>query len=610
MNKKIYPHSIMKVYKGESIFPGLVLGNAEVVKNMLTFEKRLTTITQDSVEQEKNRFNKAVEISVNELKELLKKSSDIVEKQVRDIFNVHLQILNDEVFIREILNNIKSELLNSEGAITAAVEQYKQNFSNSASEQIKAKIADLVDIKQRLISHLYVASTQETMEGIKKKTSLNEAIILVTQMLLPSTLASLDRNKVKGIVTELGSKYSHSAVIAHSLGIPIIFDVNNVVSNIQDEDELIVDGTSGTVFLHPTEELKGKYKKAKEKFIEYQNILDSQKKSPAVTQDRKKIELYANVGMIEDLDKALQNNADGVGLFRTEIPFLLIKQFPDERLQVKIFRKVVEGMKGKPVGIRLFDIGSDKVVSYLPIAKELNPNLGWRAIRIFLDNPDLLKIHMRAILKASAYGNAKVIIPMVCILEEVLAIKQMLYEVSKELERDGEPFKKDIQLGIMIEVPSAVLIAEHLIKEVDFFCVGTNDLIQYTLAIDRDNPRVSKYFDPLSPPIIQMLQKIACVTKQERKDLYICGMMAAEPLYIPLLIGMGYEKLSVNPHAIGIAKDIIRNISFDDAEILAQEIIKKKTGLEIKEILVEYFSRIEKTYDIYFHSLGEVANKC
>ncbi|MBN1522553.1 MAG: phosphoenolpyruvate--protein phosphotransferase, partial [Candidatus Aureabacteria bacterium] len=520
-----------------------------------------------------------------------------------NIFQVHMGILEDKSFIGEIQRRIEEDFFNAESAVKTVIEVWERRFSESFSPQVQVRAADVLDVGKRILANLCIDETLCLFRTEIPVETMGKNVIFVTRVLLPSVTAFIDKKKIKGIVAELGNKASHSAVIAKSLGLPAVFGVANALKNIKNGDEVILDGSSGTVFVHPDPEVKNEYETIRKDFSLYQKRLGKLVDEPSVTKEGREIELYANIGALADAETAVKNRAKGVGLYRTEMPFIIRNEFPAEDLQYAIYKKVIEKMEGASVSIRTLDLGGDKILSYLPMPKEENPNLGWRAIRVFIDHPDLFKVQLRAILRASVHGKLKIIIPMISDLSEVRITKKIFAEAKRELTKEGVAFDKKIELGIMIEVPSAVILAEHLIKEVDFFSVGTNDLIQYTLAVDRNSEKVSKYFEPLNPSILLMLKSLLSVARKAGKDITICGEVAGDPLYIPILVGLGYQKLSLNPTAINLVKDLIRGISFKDSERLAALALEKKTAMDVKKLLERFLSRFEKLYRIYCHPL-------
>ncbi len=595
--KKIY------IYRGESISPGVAIGNAYIFRNVISNKIKHSTVPKYKVAIEKKRFLKAVQDSKNEISELVDNVHQEIGHDESNIFRMHIGILDDEQFISDIIRQIEWVFFTAESAVKTVIDSWVDRFSDSDSLQLQVKSADILDIGNRIIANLCMTEAIYGVNNEAQVETITKNLVFVTRILLPSHLAFISKRKIIGIIAELGNKASHSAVIAKSLGIPTVFGMSNILGNIINGDEVIVDGSSGNVILNPDDKIKDEYETSRKKFFVYKKRLEELTDLPSITRDNREIELYANIGAFADTEMALKYNARGVGLYRTEMPFLIRNEFPGEEQQFAIYKKVVEKMEDRPINIRTLDLGGDKVLSYLPMPKEENPNLGWRAIRVFLDNPDLFKVQLRAILRASFYGDVRIIIPMISGLAEVRVTRKILNEVKNELEEKGIGYDKNIKLGVMVEIPSAVIVAEHLVQEVDFLSIGTNDLIQYTLAVDRNSEKVSKYFEPLHPAILYMLDKLVRVAQNADKDLTICGEVASDPLYIPLLVGLGYTKLSVNPLAINLVKDIVRSISYEESVVLARKALQKKTTENILKLLEDYFSSITKIYNIYFHPM-------
>ena len=581
----------MRVFHGEGIAPGVAIGRVHVFEDIIHRNVPKTIILPSAREREQLRFLKAYEATLAEINELIKKVHREIGLDESAIFQAHVLILNDKRFAGEMLRLVSDELLSAESAVRQVVESWEKTFSASSSAALQSKVFDIIDIGKRILAKLSREGTPG--EAVEQPAPIPQggAVILAARMLLPSHTAFIDKKQIAGIITELGNKASHSAVIAKSLGIPTVFGVKGVVSSFQSGDEVIIDGSSGTVLVNPDAAVRREYESIRRKFVVYRHHLESLTDLPCVTPDGRSVALYANIGAVADMEMALRYRARGVGLYRTEMPFLIRNEFPDEDTQYAIYRRVVEKMKGKPVGIRTLDLGGDKVLNFLSMPKEENPNLGWRAIRVFLDNPHFFKIQLKAILRAATAGNVRIILPMISDLTEVRISKRILAEARRELQKKNIPFNSNVKLGIMIEVPSAVMLAEYLIEEVDFFSVGTNDLIQYTLAVDRNSEKAARFFEPLNPAIILMLRKLIDITNRAGKDITICGEIASEPLYLPILLGLGYTRLSVNSLAINMVKSILRATSFHDAQELVREVMKKRTGVEVREYMKAYFER-------------------
>jgi len=600
--KKVKKKTKMKIHRGEGISPGVAVGKAYIAEDMIHQELKKVTMSRDRIPQEKDRFKKSLEESRKEIQDLIEKVDKDLGADESSIFQMHLGIISDKSFTGKILRLIEDESLTAESAVKSVVEHWEKRFLESSSQNLQMKMADILDIGKRLLTNLCTdKSVCDYSTGISIE-DVGEDVILISRILFPSSAAFAGHKEIVGILAELGNKTSHSAVIAKSLGLPVVFGIPDLLRNVRNGDEIIIDGSSGIVFINPDEKIRNEYETIKKSFSSYRKYLEGLTDTPSITKDGREIELYANVGAYADVDMALKYGARGVGLYRTEMPFLIRNQFPSEDLQYSLYKRVIEKMEGRPVSIRTLDLGGDKILSYMPMPQEENPNLGWRAIRVFMDHPDLFKTQLKAILRASVGGDVKIIIPMVSDLPEVYFTRKILNEVKRELSKKGIRYNKNVQLGIMMEVPSAVILAHHLIEEVDFFSVGTNDLIQYTLAVDRNSEKVSKYFEPLNSAILYMLKRLVKITEQAGKDITLCGEVAGEPLYVPLLVGLGYRKLSVNPIAINLIKDIIHKLSFKDTKALVDKALNMKTAKDIRVLLEDYFSKMKKIREIYLPS--------
>lgn len=599
------PTKKMAVHRGVNISPGVAIGKAYIFKDIMHTPTPVVKISDNEKSFEKERVRDSLSASKGELSVIVDRVNKELGYDESNIFQVHLQILDDEQFVTDIFSLIDDQSYSAESAVKAVVEKWDVRFSEMDSDEYRMKSADIIDVGKRVLSNLCLKGAVCPYKTDINLTEIDSNVIFITKVLLPSVTAYIDRKKILGIIAELGNRSSHSAVIAKSLGLPSVFGVPYITEFIEDGDEVILDGSSGIVYVNPTKHVKNEYETFRKKFTSYKERIEGLTADPAVTKDGIDVSLFANIGAFADVDMALKYNASGIGLYRTEMPFIIRNEFPNEDLQYKLYRKVVEAMKGRPVNIRTLDLGGDKIIESLPVPREENPNMGWRAIRVFIDNPELFKVQLRAILRASAHGKIRIILPMISDLTEVEITRRIINEAMDELDRKGVPFDKSFELGIMVEVPSAVLLAESLIEEVDFFSVGTNDLIQYTLAVDRNSEKASKYFEPLNPAIIKMLKSLVDVAGAKGKDITICGEIASDPLYVPLLVGLGYTRLSLNPLSINMVKDIVRSVNYDDCSDLAAEILTMVKTEDIRARLNEYFRRFEDLYKIYFHPVRQ-----
>ncbi|MGC8978692.1 phosphoenolpyruvate--protein phosphotransferase [Caldisericum sp.] len=539
----------MKHLKGIPVSKGISLGFAVV------YLKRKIEVnnSKDSVpiEEKKKILEKALEKTKEEIQltyENLKKSNP----KEAEIFEAHLLVLEDPT-LQEKINKYLESQYNLPYAVKSAFEEFIEALQNLQSEYMKERAQDLYDILDSLLRNILNVPKVDL-------SNLPPQSIVVAVDLTPSDTASLDRKNVLGFITEKGGPTSHTAILAEALGIPAIVGVEELFESIHDGDELIIDGTNGDVFVNPTEETKKQYTNLKKEKEEEEKLLKEKAKEFAYTKGGKRIEVAANIGSPKDVDKALEMGAEGVGLYRTEFLFLDRDTPPTEEEQFEAYKIVAERFKPHPVIIRTLDIGGDKQIPYLNLEKELNPFLGVRAIRLCLKEKDLFKTQLRAILRASAFGNVLIMYPMIAIKDEIIEANKVLNEVKEDLRRENIPFNENIKVGIMVEIPSAALNAEELVDYVDFFSIGTNDLTQYTYASDRTNENLSYLYRPLDSPILKLIKFTVDASHMKGKWTGVCGELAGDPEAIPILVNLGVDELSMSPSKIPEAKRIIRSI--------------------------------------------------
>ncbi|RMD51092.1 MAG: phosphoenolpyruvate--protein phosphotransferase, partial [Ignavibacteria bacterium] len=460
------------------------------------------------------------------------------------------------------------------------ISKYQQIMFNSDVEYLKERSYDIEDIKNRIIRNLS-----------KKKwvSRIENDVAVISKSISPADTLLFTRVNAKGYVTDFGGLTSHAAIVARSLNIPAVVGTHDATNLIKDGDTIIIDGYHGEVIINPTQDQLDYYKAKIEKLHKYDEELRKLKDEPARTLDGREIELTANIDLMKEVEIAIANGASGVGLVRTEQIFDLMDEFPDEEEQYKIYKSLAEKIYPNEVTIRTFDIGGDKV---LPIdLKEPNPFLGWRGIRFLLDNRELFHSQLKAILRANKYGNLKVMVPMIASIKEINETKSHLKQAVEELKAEGKEYNEHLQLGIMVEVPSAAVMADTFAKHVDFISIGTNDLIQYLLAVDRGNENVSDQYQEFHPAVIRSLYYIIQGGKKGKAFTTICGEMAADPMAVPLLVGLGLDSISVSPAAIPHTKKIIRSINFKDAKKIAEECLQMETENEIKEVLKKFYDK-------------------
>lgn len=564
---------------GLSVAPGFGRGTAHVLKQRLD----LSSVRKERAKNPKReieRFRAAVERGIEQIHNLKQRMSSLISKEEGALFDVHRMILEDPAIIEQIEGKIRKEGYVGEYAVSSVFEQHLQSFAQIEDEYLREKAADVKDVAQRLLENL--SGTKEEILDLPKET------ILVAEDISPADLTLLEGDHFRGIVLATGGVTSHTSILAKSFEIPSVVAVDGLMDTVRQGDSLIVDGNSGVIYINPSQEVIREYDRLEQEYLAFNRDLGEIRDLPAETPDGHRVSLNANIGLLSDIAFANLHGAQGIGLYRTEIPFLTHRDFPDEEEQYTLYRRVVEGMGGKPVTIRTLDIGADKYPPYVRRAtSEPNPFLGWRSIRISLEVPEIFKTQLRAILRAGTLGRVRMLIPMISSLEEILKVKEILAEVKEELEREEVPFDHQMELGIMVEVPSAVQLASRIVREVDFLSIGTNDLIQYLLAVDRSNRKVAGLYEPLHPAVVSALMHVIEVAKKEGKRAGMCGEMAGDPLCTLLLLGMGLEEFSMGSLFIPVVKKIVRSVTYQAAKTSTHMVLQMDTVGEIKRYLFE-----------------------
>ena len=535
--------------QGKSVFNGIAIGKIQVFQKGESLVKRVKV---SDAGQEVERFYQARETAKQQLQELYQKALREVGELNAAIFEVHQMMLDDLDYEESIVNMIKSQEVNAEYAVANTGDNFSKMFASMDDEYMQARSADVKDISNRVIGILQ----GKTLGGI----SGSEPVILLAEDLAPSETVQLDKSKVLSFVTRHGSTNSHTAILARTMNIPALIGIDYPED--VDGKTAIVDGNKGLLIIDPTVSILEAYKEQKEKEEEQKRLLLELKGKEDITLDGKKINLYANIGSVSDVASVLTNDAQGIGLFRSEFLYLEASDYPTEEEQFRAYRQVAETMAGKKVIIRTLDIGADKQVDYFDLDKEENPAMGYRAIRICLDRKEIFRTQLRALYRASYYGNIAIMFPMIISLDEVLEIKKMVAQVKAELDQEAVLYK-EVELGIMIETPAAVMISDELAKEVDFFSVGTNDLTQYTLAIDRQNEKLDAIYNPHHKAILRMLQMIVDNGHKEGCWVGICGELGADLSLTETFLKMGFDELSVSPSMILRVRDKIRNTKIE-----------------------------------------------
>lgn len=564
--------------KGTSASAGIGIGKAAIVEETELVIKK-ETISDAAAEKE--RFHAALNQAMEETDALAKDLATRVGEKEAEILNGHLMLLSDPMLTGEIENTIAGENACSEYAIESVCNMYADMFASMGDELMQQRATDMRDIKTRMQKILLGVSSVDIA-------SLPAGSIIVAKDLTPSMTAGINPDNVCGIVTELGGKTSHSAILARALEIPAVVAVEGFLNNVKDGDTVVLDGSEGIVFVNPEETVTAEYETKRTAYLKEKKELDQYIGKPTVTKDGVTIELVANIGKPEDVDKVLQYDAEGIGLFRTEFLFMDRNSMPTEDEQFEAYQKVAIAMNGKPVIIRTLDIGGDKEIPYMGLKKDENPFLGYRAIRFCLDRrEDVYRPQLRALLRASAFGNIKIMVPMVTCLEEFREAKAMIEEVKAELDLKGIAYKRDIQVGIMVETAAASLMADAFAKEVDFFSIGTNDLTQYTMSVDRGNDKVSYLYSPLNPAVLRSIRHIIQCGRKEGIMVGMCGEAASDPLMIPLLLAFGLNEFSMSASAVLNARKLITGYSIAELQSIANQAMSFVTAGEVEAYMRE-----------------------
>ncbi|MFZ2949644.1 MAG: phosphoenolpyruvate--protein phosphotransferase [Desulfuromonadaceae bacterium] len=559
---------------GTAVSPGFSRGKIYILDRFS--DKVIKLAKVGTVAEEGSKFSQALEKAKIQTIYMEKRVSETLSADDAAIFHTHLMILEDRSFSAKVADLVERGM-GATRAVHDVVQHYIQAFSAMEDPYLRERSADMEDIGRRIIDAIEGNDSSEV--------TFKEKRVLVADEIFPSTLAMLDPDKILGIVTEKGNAYSHAAIMAKSLGIPAVLGVQGVMTAANVKDEIIVDGTSGHVYLNPDAAVKKEYVRLEHEYAGRMKEMEGLRDLPAVTTDGVAITLSANIGLISDVRVANLHGAEGVGLYRTEFPYMARSAFPTREEQAGIYRKILEGFPGRTVNIRTLDIGGDKALSYFSCPPEDNPFLGWRSIRVSLERQDIFKEQLAGILLAAHAGSPTIMFPLVSSLDEIRQIREILTVVRNELLRGGHDVPGYIPLGIMIEVPAAVQIINYLVQEVDYVSIGTNDLIQYTLAADRNNASVRQYYDPYHPAILHSIKRVADAANKAGKKVSLCGEMAADPLCALLLAGMGIREFSLSAPSIPIVKRAVRNNSFEACRKLARTALACRTSADMRRCL-------------------------
>ena len=566
-----------KFIKGIGVSPGIIIGKAYLLDRK-KIEAPAKVLPEFQVDQEVARFQDAVEESKKQLRMAKEKLLHEDAAGLSYILDTHLLLLEDKKLIENTVETIKQSWINSEWALKINLDRVRKVFDTIDDEYLKSRKTDVDYVGDRILRNLMGKET-ESISQIK------EEVIIVAHDLSPADTAQMSKDKVTAFVTDMGGRTSHTAIMARSLEIPAVVGSETATHSVNTGDTLIVDGTTGVVVVNPSLEIMQEYQERQRVRQKMERELFQYRDLPAETLDGYRVKVLANIELVDEIPSVLQHGAEGIGLYRTEYLYLNRKDLPSEEDHFNAYKKVVEGIYPHPAIIRTLDIGGDKFLSHLDLAAEMNPAMGLRAIRFSLKEVDIFKVQLRAILRASAYGKVKILFPMISGATEIREVKKILNEVRLNLSAEGIPFDPKMEIGIMIEVPSAVTIADILAKEVDYFSIGTNDLIQYSLAIDRVNESVTHLYEPLHPAILRLVKTVVKAAHQAGIRVAMCGEMAGEPLYVPILVGLELDDLSMNVLSIFRVKKILRAYTFRDCKDLVEKSLHLSTPEEIEELV-------------------------
>ncbi|MER2292277.1 MAG: phosphoenolpyruvate--protein phosphotransferase [Aerococcus urinaeequi] len=557
---------------------GIAIAKAFLVEEPdLSFEISKSNDSQ----QEKERLAKAIADSKVEIEKIKAVAAKSLSEEEAQVFDAHLMVLEDPELQQAYTQKIDDETLNAQSAVRQAADFYIEIFKGMEDNPyMQERAADIKDVTDRLVAHLL---------GVKipDLSTIDEEVVVVAYDLTPSDTAQLNRQFVKGFATDIGGRTSHSAIMSRSLEIAAVVGTGNVSKEINDGDTVIVDGLNGDVIVNPDDATIAEYEKIAADFLARKAEWEKLKDAETLTKDGKKFEIAANIGTPKDLEGVHSNGAEAIGLYRTEFLYMDSDEMPTEDEQFESYKVVLEGMNGHPVVVRTMDIGGDKHLPYLQLPEEMNPFLGYRAIRIGLNQPELLRVQLRALLRASVYGSLRIMFPMISNLPEFRAAKAIYEEEKAKLESEGVEVADDIQVGIMIEIPAAAVIADQFAKEVDFFSIGTNDLIQYTMAADRMNEHVSYLYQPFNPSVLRLIKNVIDASHKEGKWTGMCGEVAGEPMAAPLLVGMGLDEFSMSASSVLKIRSLISKLDSNEMAELANKVVTEATSSDEAEALIK-----------------------
>ncbi len=564
-----------KVFRGIGVSPGVAIGRVFVWPEPQEYRPLERKIPSENVEKEFARFLDALAGTKEQIYALRERTASQLGADHAGIFDAQLMILDDEQVIQDVRNAVVDGKKNAEAAFYQTVSRYLRVLYGSRDEYLAERHTDIRDVMNRVLDNLGDIERSDVCKVISPS-------VIIARDISPSDTARMEKGKVLGFATDAGSASSHTAIMAKGLGIPAVVGLHQITRAVRGGDVVAVDGQQGTVIINPTEETLQRWKVELRRIEAYQDKLSQLRDLPAETRDGRRITLSANIELPGEVEQVIESGAEGVGLYRTEFIYMNRSDLPSEEEQFEAYKTVLEGVKPEPVIIRTMDLGGDKFITNLDIPFEFNPFLGWRAIRFCLERRDIFEVQLRAILRAGAYGNLKLMYPMISCVEEVIKANSILADVKEDLRKEGVPYAEDFEIGAMIEVPSAALTVDILAKEVDFFSIGTNDLIQYTLAVERVNDKIAHLYQPCHPAILRLVKRT--VEEGHRNNIWvgICGEMAADPAMCLILLGMGLDEISASPAVLPRIKKVIRSLSDRDAREFVKEVMEYTSPAKIE----------------------------
>lgn len=586
------------MHKGIAVSPGVVVGVAYRLDSVFGSSEPQSLDTPESIPAEIERFDRAVELSATELEAIVVKVAQQLGGSEADIFKSHLQIVNDQTLLAKVRSLIETQQLTALSSLQLVLQSYAATFARIEHDYFRERMTDIRDVISRIGSHLTLQSPL-VPAGTQVDGHGDEPVILVAHEILPSQAMSLGNLPIAGIVTETGGGTSHAAILSRSRGIPAVSGVTGITGDVRSGDLMVVDGRDGLVLVRPDRETTAAYRKLQREFFDLKDRLVLNRDQPARSADGSQIELLANINNLADSQAAFKVGATGVGLFRTEYLFLTHQDVPDEEEQYQYYRQIIEDSPGCAVTIRTLDLGGDKTVPYLGRRSEANPFMGWRSIRLSFEHPRLFERQIRAILRAGRHGKVNMLFPMITTLEELRYVNKLVEETRRNLRREGVPFGEDVKTGVMVEVPAAAVCIDALLRETDFISIGSNDLIQYLVAADRDNPKVAHLCEPLSPAIFKVLQMVLDACQRTGTPVTLCGEMAGQPRSVLALFGMGLRRFSMSPAFVPTIKALLSSVTTAQAERFAHQVLQLKTSEEIRTYLTARLHEISSALEVF-----------